>query len=491
VALSSKTAQHGPTRGYGRNRLAADFTICKSNSTAGPHTLPPSLTDNKPAKGKLGSHPSASQVKKANIFNHWPFLLAKANSPFASSNRVCPLLRLAGGCKMGVDLRYLFASVAATAAFTFLALAFPTLNRIFTVPALVIFAGLTLYFLWPEIGGFPKDRRGFALIGMIVSAVGFAGFAGWYLWPTAEDPKATDAGQPASLYLQWRWARLPTIMPASGVIMTMPNVAQAELGAQPILLSPRPGTPGEKVSWGGENRTYAGIYRCEITNYADFPIFNLAMTFKTEFFPEEKDHQNPNAGSRSSSPIETYDRPIVIDKLDPKETYSFYAYSDSRMWVHIWLPENVTYLRDRSTSRETAHLLPQSDKLADLFPVVINATQAAPAQQKPIPTTRTVRELRSFYEGRTRLQADAFMADEKGKQIETEGKVENIDTGMATLEVGRETHNGMPDYVECRFDPKWNTKLATFRAGDHMKIRGIIGPNQNGAQIYLQDCEII
>jgi hypothetical protein len=37
-------------------------------------------------------------------------------------------------------------------------------------------------------------------------------------------------------------------------------------------------------------------------------------------------------------------------------------------------------------------------------------------------TTRTVRELRAFYEGgRTRLQADAFIADEKGKLIETEG----------------------------------------------------------------------
>jgi hypothetical protein len=38
-------------------------------------------------------------------------------------------------------------------------------------------------------------------------------------------------------------------------------------------------------------------------------------------------------------------------------------------------------------------------------------------------TTRTVRELRALYEGRTRLQADAFMADEKGKLIDVEGTV--------------------------------------------------------------------
>lgn len=100
--------------------------------------------------------------------------------------------------------------------------------------------------------------------------------------------------------------------------------------------------------------------------------------------------------------------------------------------------------------------------------------------------TRTVRELRALYEGRTRLQADAFMADEKGKLIEVEGTVVNVDSGMAFLKVGN-----MNDYVECRFGPEWNAKLGTFRQGDHMKIRGTIGPNQNGAQIYLQECEII
>jgi hypothetical protein len=114
-----------------------------------------------------------------------------------------------------------------------------------------------------------------------------------------------------------------------------------------------------------------------------------------------------------------------------------------------------------------------------------------PKSQIPSYTTRTVRELRAFYEGRTRLQADAFMADEKGKLIETEGTVINIDNGMALLEVGKEQHGGMPDNIECRFSSKWNPKLGTYAAGAFMKIQGTIGPSQNGAQIYLQDCEII
>jgi hypothetical protein len=101
-------------------------------------------------------------------------------------------------------------------------------------------------------------------------------------------------------------------------------------------------------------------------------------------------------------------------------------------------------------------------------------------------TTRTVRQLRALYEGRTRLQADAFMADEKGKLIDVEGIIQNIDNGMAFLQVGNSA-----DYVECRFGLEWNAKLSTFHQGNRIKIRGAIGPSQNGAQIYLQDCEII
>lgn len=106
-------------------------------------------------------------------------------------------------------------------------------------------------------------------------------------------------------------------------------------------------------------------------------------------------------------------------------------------------------------------------------------------------TKKTVRELRAFYEGRTRLQADAFMSDEKGKLIEPEGKIVNVDSGMVMLQTSETAHDGMFDFVECRFAPEWNAKLATYRQGEHMKVRGTIGPSQNGAQIYLEKCQIV
>jgi hypothetical protein len=102
-------------------------------------------------------------------------------------------------------------------------------------------------------------------------------------------------------------------------------------------------------------------------------------------------------------------------------------------------------------------------------------------------TNKTIHQLRQFYEGRTALQAEAFIADEKGKFIDVTGKVVMIQSGMAFLS----SLENQSDSVECRFEMSWNAKLSTFRQGETMKVRGIIAPTQNGAQIYLNNCEIL
>jgi hypothetical protein len=290
---------------------------------------------------------------------------------------------------MRPDLRYLFASVAATAAFTFLALAFPNMSRVATIPAAIACAVLTVYFVWPEIRDFHKNRqkRVIALIGMIVCSIGFAGFAAFYFWPSElkDTPKAEIvAVQPsAPLLFEWKWSRLPTIIPVSGTVWTMPNTAQIEFGGQPLFLSPRVGSPGDKLTWLEDQRQYGGVHRCDITNYADYPIFNLAMTFKTEFFKPEKD------GSHHPGPAaESYDRPVTISKIDPKETFSFYTYSDSRMYVSISLPKEVTYLRDDKSQRETARLMPQAEQEIMMFPMTFidPAPKSPPVSPPPAPS---------------------------------------------------------------------------------------------------------
>jgi hypothetical protein len=220
------------------------------------------------------------------------------------------------------------------------------------------------------------------IIGLLLFLSAEGGFLYWHFQPKTEEKTKDSKPQNAALLFEWKWSKLPTSIPASGIVWTMSIISQLEFGGQPLLLSPRPGSAGDKLTWGEDNRQYGGVYRCDITNYADYPIFNLAMSFKTEFFKPEKD------GSHHPGPAaESYDRPLLISKLDPKETFSFYAYSDSRLYVSVWLPKEVTYLRDDKSQREVARLLPQGEQVITLFPMtLIDQTKSPPALLPQAPT---------------------------------------------------------------------------------------------------------
>lgn len=80
-----------------------------------------------------------------------------------------------------------------------------------------------------------------------------------------------------------------------------------------------------------------------------------------------------------------------------------------------------------------------------------------------------------------------FMADEKGKWIETDGKIQTIwgngeNTGMLLF---NDVHP-----VQCEFGKKWRDRLNTFHPFELIKIAGKLGPNQPGPLIYLQECEL-
>ena len=94
-------------------------------------------------------------------------------------------------------------------------------------------------------------------------------------------------------------------------------------------------------------------------------------------------------------------------------------------------------------------------------------------------------ELRGFYKDRTALQGSAFMADEIGKWITTEGAIQFIrPDGLVFL-----SDDG--GIISCEFDASWKPKLSAFRPGEKMKVVGKIGEGQIGyTPIYLRPCEI-
>ncbi len=105
--------------------------------------------------------------------------------------------------------------------------------------------------------------------------------------------------------------------------------------------------------------------------------------------------------------------------------------------------------------------------------------------QPRVYTNKTIADLRGFYNGRTALQGNAFMADEIGKWIKTQGTINFIrPDGLVFLDGG----GGI---ISCEFAPSWNQKLSAFRPGEIMKVVGKIGTGQVGVSpIYLRPCEL-
>ncbi len=138
--------------------------------------------------------------------------------------------------------------------------------------------------------------------------------------------------------------------------------------------------------------------------------------------------------------------------------------------------------------------LAEANRQRDAVQREVNVLRQTPnAPQLPNPsydeprifTNKTIGELRDFYKDRTALQGAAFMADEIGKWINTEGTIQFIrPDGLVFL-------SGEGGIISCEFNASWNPKLSAFRPGETMKVVGKIGTGQIGVSpIYLRPCEI-
>ncbi|WFU69433.1 hypothetical protein [Bradyrhizobium sp. CB2312] len=213
---------------------------------------------------------------------------------------------------------------------------------------------------WPLIARFVLGGV-LAAIGVVAATMATAILKeAWDSWKAKSQPTVTSAspsiGSPAALLFKCELAKLPSTVPPSGRVSTMDIVSKLEMGAEPWGLGTRHGQPGEKWEWFKDGEISL-VSRCDITNYADFPIFNVVMVFKEEFRAAMKPQDNP-AATKSGDIVDSSDRTVIIDNIDAKSTFTFYAYSQSRYFVSVKTPTAVNYLRAGSDAREEAKILP-------------------------------------------------------------------------------------------------------------------------------------
>jgi hypothetical protein len=114
--------------------------------------------------------------------------------------------------------------------------------------------------------------------------------------------------------------------------------------------------------------------------------------------------------------------------------------------------------------------------------------QNAPAPSRELDAPRvftklTPDQIRAIYENRTPLQGDILFADEAGKWLAFEGKVDNVTNGWLIL-LDNNNKN-----VQCAFDNTWRAKLSVLRPKDVVKVVGKLQPSQSQNVVLLQSCE--
>lgn len=125
--------------------------------------------------------------------------------------------------------------------------------------------------------------------------------------------------------------------------------------------------------------------------------------------------------------------------------------------------------------------------------------QSGPNEEHRKFTDKNPVELLSpYHQGLTTLQADKLFAPFGGQWVKTSGKV--VETGdprspYVMIDYGPYRSQGAPQgaeqLVECRFDPAWLSTVERYNKGDSISVIGKLSEIQNGAQLYVNECEIL
>jgi hypothetical protein len=105
-------------------------------------------------------------------------------------------------------------------------------------------------------------------------------------------------------------------------------------------------------------------------------------------------------------------------------------------------------------------------------------------------TDRKPKELLDFYKDVSPIQADDLMKPYVGRWMTVEGKAltNPVDAGSGGSQFMIVDDDGA--HCTCTFASQWRQDVKTVRIGDRVKAQGKISEGQNGATLYLIECDL-
>jgi hypothetical protein len=213
--------------------------------------------------------------------------------------------------------------------------------------ALFLIAGALVFtdgIMWGVLTDSPLWTR--ILIGGLIGAVSAVATNEAIRWinnrekiaepPPAQTKSHIEASVP-KLFMECAPANLPTVWP-SGPLYVLPlNPIPAPYGNGLVEYGVNSGSP---MNFGFQ----WAVYRCQITNYSETPIFNSAISLHLTFREAIQKVSQYEGG-----PI-TIDREwlIQIGKIDSGKDspYTFFVFNMSAQFVEITLPRTISIQRD-------------------------------------------------------------------------------------------------------------------------------------------------
>lgn len=142
----------------------------------------------------------------------------------------------------------------------------------------------------------------------------------------------------------------------------------------------RYGPPGDACAaqWHPEFRV-GTVYRCEIINYGERPVFSVSMSFSVEFCEAIETNQTLRL-IQAARVVRPYDRRVTLAGLGPGSRFVFYAHNGGELFAAIGIPSVALYMTlGENTAREHPLLPPKVAVLS--FPP---SEVVAPPQRNPL-----------------------------------------------------------------------------------------------------------
>ncbi len=240
-----------------------------------------------------------------------------------------------------------------------------------------------------------QTRRMAAIIGMIVCAVGFVGFAGWFFIqkPTAvvpttlasTDTPATGVVAPITSFDDSISIECEMVLPQ--IPVASPDGQVNELNLFPIAPEQGGGGYGQRfgpanspIKFVSDDLTLVSLYKCQVRNYGKIPVFNAKFFLFIRFMNAIK---SENAAKLDSLKFE---RPweIKINRLeaDPDRPFVLYVYNISEaVGVYATLPSVIELQPLGETKPQTARLIVSGPQTMTFFPPFARSSPT-PVQNK-------------------------------------------------------------------------------------------------------------